>query len=894
MPGGRGGVAARACVAAAALLAAGAARAQTLTVSVPASTTYVENAITVGLSSPLTLQVSHNATDSRYQVEVRMPLLATALGGTGPAGWTATTYTSGLYQGVRFTADCALAGGGLVRNTPARFTVNVRTLAGLASADARSSGFTVTASTTRRSDGRCRSGSSLSADAPQVWSRVLALSGAGTALQQLAPPAVVRWSVSNYASVQKTGVKVTPLPSGTSCGSLTVAAYGGSAPGTGTVRCTYPATAGRTFGVVATATGTSNASAVGASVAGVDVGNATVAWSRSTLVRGRVRDPVVIVVDNASRATISRVDVIPPSSGWAVSSASTSSAGLSYSPGATPSTSAVFTGTVAAGARVTLTLRYAAIPAGTSFAFQVKLTPSSGDDYAVTYGPQTVTVRPLGTPPPDVSRLTIRSDAAGQTLQWTNPAASHAGVVVLRAAAPAVPSPPVDFVDYAAEPTSEVVYANRSDPSVHSAVDPTVGAFNYLVCSHDAGLVYSECSTSAAARVGYSGNSAVAPAGGWTVQVGGEALAPLQVYAAGRAAVPSSRGDVSVVTLADGRRAITPDAQEIAPIQVTATLPSTYMPGWRLANGKLVALAADEAGWITAIDLEAGTQYWRVRKNGESFAAGVSGVAASGGAAAFRAAYPGMDVLFLGSATTGNVLAIRADTGATLWTISTGAPGVDTLTSYDAATNYLWVPTSTGVQAWDLGRSGPAASTPARRAWTANVGAHSTYCVRTTIEAWMACVSTTGTLRLLDKASGAVKVTLETGVTLPSTVVRVAYGTPGFIVGNGRQVARVVAADATLTRLSVGSRWQPSGWTLSPVVLFSASGYLIVGASDLTTQGLHLYKRSSEDLSPLARSPDTVQAADRNTLIGPPSYDSTDRLYLFGTAEGRVWAIPSF
>jgi hypothetical protein len=145
---------------------------------------------------------------------------------------------------------------------------------------------------------------------------------------------------------------------------------------------------------------------------------------------------------------------------------------------------------------------------------------------------------------------------------------------------------------------------------------------------------------------------------------------------------------------------------------------------------------------------------------------------------------------------------------------------------------------------------------------------------------------------VLQKADGALLAQVDTGVSLPTMLVRVAYGTPGFVVGGARRVARVDAADATLTALTLAHFWEPAGWTLSPFLLFSASGYLIVGASDLTPQGVHLYKRSSEDLAPISTSPD-VQPANPRTLVGQPSYDAANGLYFFGTEEGRVWAIPA-
>jgi hypothetical protein len=202
-----------------------------------------------------------------------------------------------------------------------------------------------------------------------------------------------------------------------------------------------------------------------------------------------------------------------------------------------------------------------------------------------------------------------------------------------------------------------------------------------------------------------------------------------------------------------------------------------------------------------------------------------------------------------------------------------------------------------GVQAWSLAASQPDAAHPAALTWSQPYGPHSLYCVRTAVATLMACVSNDGVLRVLDKLTGEVQGTpVSTGATLPSALVRVSRGTPGFLVSNAERLVRVVptvATDASLTSLQVGSTWAPSGWTLSPAVVFAATGNLVVGASDLTAQGVHLYKRSTEDLSAISQSPDTVQPANPRTLVGPPAYDSTNGLYIFGTEEGRIWAIPS-
>lgn len=898
--------AARGAVALAAIGWAGLAGAQTISASFPDITTnYVQNAVTLGVNSSLFLDVRHTDTQAaRYQVEVRMPLATyTAVGGSGPDGtWQVSTGTTGGIGYVRFTAPCT--GAGLRGNTTARFNLLVRTPTAVVGIDTRMSAFNVTASVTARANGQCRNGSALSTNTatPQPWAKVLAVApDTGTAFQQLASPAVIRWRLSNYGNAQKTGVTVTNRPPGSSCApALTLGGYS-NGPKTGTLRCTYPASANSTLSLGGTnATGSAApATAVGTTIGSIDVGNASVSWSRSTLVRGRTRDPISLQVVNDSRATVSRVDVVAPSADWVVSSGGSDSRTFGYV--STSGATATFGGTIAPGGRVMLALYYSSIPGTgtTSHAFNVVLTPTSGSDFAVSFS-QTVTARSVPSFPPDVSLVTVRSSGGVNTVQWTNPTtAAHTGVVVLKAAQPLFPQAPLDFVDYTvpANRTSEYVDATN-DRSVASATDSTKGAFNYLVCNHDESFIYSDCRSDVIAKAQYASNSAEPPTDGWTDQLGGEALGNLQVYAAGRTAIRTNRGDVSVIDLADGRRALGSNGKEIPPTSLGYSLPGTYMPGLRLVDKTLVAVSADSDGWVTAINLETGQEHWRKRKHNdekgvwESFTAGVSGASAGGG---LPSAYQGRDMIFIGSSNTGRVLAIDLADGETKWWVETDST-VDALASYDADTMSLWVPTAAGVQSWALASSRPDAEHPPTRLWSQDYGAHSLYCVRSVVPTLMACVDNAGKLRVLDKATGTRRgPELETGASLPSTLVRVTNGTPGFLVGSADRLVRVVprtAGDTTLVDMKVGSTWAPAGWTLSPAIIFASSGYVVVGASDLTAQGVHLYKRSSEDLSAISTSPD-VQPANARTLVGPPSYDSTHRLFVFGTEEGRIWAIPS-
>jgi hypothetical protein len=279
---------------------------------------------------------------------------------------------------------------------------------------------------------------------------------------------------------------------------------------------------------------------------------------------------------------------------------------------------------------------------------------------------------------------------------------------------------------------------------------------------------------------------------------------------------------------------------------------------------------------------------WTAAKINESFVAGVSGITRAYGHPSFQASYS-MDVLLLGSATTGNVLAINALTGETLWTINVGA-GVRALVTYDSNTNRFYIPTASGVTAYDLTPSGPSASTPAVPlvGWTNPGGSYSLYCARTWETGSISCIDRSGVLRLIDGATGATRASISTGLATPSTLVRFGGASPGFVVGNATQVQRIGASGSPYGLSLLGS-WTVSGSNvISSALVLSTSGFIIVASSDGSLQKLRL-----SDAGWLAQNP-AVPSAMPGNLLGPVTYDPTSRLLVFGTSEGRVWALPLF
>jgi len=892
----------RVALVAAALASTTAARAQltaTLT-SVPAPFSNAETALAT--ASSLTLVITNLSTTTLHRLDIAFPSTGYDTPAGSSSGWTpkGTRPSGGKVGYVRFTTVCGTAG--LAPNASATFTVTFVTPNTPTAADLTTTNFVVTGSNqsevTGNPDPPC-GGAMLAQSTTSFTAAVktlLVTNGQVTSTTSFfAAPGTVTtsWRVTNLSSSTKYGVTVsvvaTPAASSTSCTTVNQVVSGLY----GTVTCTHVLSAGGSYVFAASASGRGsaggavNATAVGAyalptrgsTPVVVQVGTPSATWTQATLVQGR-RLPytVVLSVVNSSTFTISKVALTGSVPGaLTVSSAKAAvPAGSTLTYAGIKNNAPTFTGTLAAGATATLTLQLTGTAPATTGTYATQTTLTASNNATAVSSGQVRFVVPL----PDIAGLTLLSDTTGQTLAWANTSGSgstHDGVVIFRTAASTVPPLPSDFVDYKATPTAAVAYADRGSSTATTFTESTIGAYNYRVCNHDASFVYSDCSTGFGTGNGYV-DSTVAPSGGWTHQLGAETLVQIGAIASGRAAVPTHRPDVTVLDLVTGRRLVDPVALP------AGSLPPFNSPSAKLANGRTAAFIADQGGNITAVDLDTGVLYWHASKAGESFTAGVAGVTRADASAAFRAAYP-MDVLFLGSATTGKVYAIDATNGATLWTVGAGA-SVYALIQYDSGTNYLYAPTSgAGIVALDLGASSPTTAARVPATWTNPGGTYRTYCVRPPVAGTLGCIDTSGLLRVLDRTTGALKAQLVTGVASPTQLSRVLNGTPGFVVGSSSQTLRVTG-NASLTSLAAGGRWTP-GQTLSPQYVNSAAGWIMVAASDL-----RLHKLSSETGMEIGQSaPITARAP--GLLLGPPAFDAATQHFIFGTSEGRVWAIPA-
>jgi outer membrane protein assembly factor BamB len=297
----------------------------------------------------------------------------------------------------------------------------------------------------------------------------------------------------------------------------------------------------------------------------------------------------------------------------------------------------------------------------------------------------------------------------------------------------------------------------------------------------------------------------------------------------------------------------------------------------QIDNGRRILFAADQSGTITAEDVDSGETYWTATKTGEAFVAGVSGAIRRYASAAFQTAYH-TDVLFLGS-TTGKLLAIDASTGVTIWTVNVGN-AIRALVKYDSTKNWIYVPTdSAGIIAFNLAGSSDLGIPPALASgWVNPGGSYSLGCSGTS---QLFCTDRSGLVRILDRSTGSVVASGASLLTSPSSITGI---TGGVVVSNASKVVKLAISGSSLT---VSGTWTP-GSTLSPALVFQSVGSIYAGGSDGK-----LHKVSLTSMVETA----SVSVASQGTTtvyLGPPNYDVTNDLFLFGSSNGHLWAVKYF
>jgi outer membrane protein assembly factor BamB len=852
------------------------------------------NAITAyGIASSLTISVANNGNQNAHQVDFAMPnanYSVTTAGSSGPDATWAVTKGSLKINGVRvpyirFTAPCSSLG--IAPGAAGTFIVRLTPPVGDTPTDIDTSSFTVTVRTTG-STGTCPSPASTGSSTFAARVKVLLVTGGTASPAQLLGPGVaarITWTITNESSATQASVTVSPLvPSPTTavgnCSMVTnpIAAHASAA-----VTCDYTfSAANTTYTFAANAKNGASpptATAVGATATGtIAVGSANVVWSKAVIVNGRPATySLAFTVNNTSATAVTQVDVLyAAKAGWVVSGATGLTLSASSGDG-----DLILTGSIAAGATQAVTVNFSAVPSvasTTTYPFTVKLTPTEGAAYALSTSQAVLLYVPAVA---DVAGLTANATSTGQALAWTNSGPAHDGVVIFRAPSGTVPASPIDFAVYAAG-SSGVVYADPAGSTTTSWTDATVGNFNYRVCARDASYVYSSCSTGFFSGNGWVDAEAY-PSGGWVHTVGGNALVRGGLVPGSRIAQANNSPSVVILDTATGQRAFPPVA--------IPALPSMYTPAAPLGTGRTVLFAADQAGNVTAVDTTTGQRLWEVNKPGETFTAGVAGIARAYASAAFQAAYS-MDVLVLGS-TTGTVYAIDTTSGATLWTLGAGA-GVYGLIVYDASTDLLWVPTAgAGVRAFTMAGSSPAvAATPAPGwAFADSSGNYQINCTSQVGGPGLACVNTAGELRIVNQTTGALMAAMfPTGVSAPAALVRVSGSAapPGLVVASATRTNVLTVTASSTPTIASAAQWVPSGFRTSTPAVYASSGFFVVGGTDGRLHRVSLTTGLEQ-----AQSPRITSQAGTVTLA-QPMFDATSNRYLFGTDDGHVWAVPTF
>jgi hypothetical protein len=614
----------------------------------------------------------------------------------------------------------------------------------------------------------------------------------------------------------------------------------------------------------------------------------TVSWSPPGIVSSRTPTgpwTFTVTVVNNGAAPIGDISVVNPQPGlWGGLTYVGMSPAGSYKVSGTPTDTIKYTVTLPSKGTATLQFSFSTIPAvtqTTAYPFHVK-TVSTGPRSVTTTYDDTLAIVPA--PIPDVANLTILSDASGQVLAWTNRdgggATQHDGIAIFRTPAGADPFVPADFVDYS-DPAKQVIgagivlYADRDRSAARTFADPVVGAYNYRVCNHDALFVYSSCTSGFWTGKGYL-DSVVAPAGGWTHQLGGTSLIQPGLLPGSRVAVATNRPDITVLDLATGLRTFDPVA--------LGSLPAGNTPAATMANGRRMLFAADAQGLALGFDLDAGTTTWQATKPGEVFLSEITGIVKQYAHPSYTAPF---DTILLASKT-GRVLGVRYDTGATVWTLQVGGAGQGLYAApvYDPGTNRLFVAVDGGggVRAYDVGAG--AAAPAAVAGWPATGGSYTIPCSPGPLTTDLACVDTAGSLVVLDTGTGAPRAgTVQ--VLANATALRTVFGTAhGYVVSSAAAVQRVALSTSSV--LSVAAQWTaPAGVTLSSAQAFPADGTVFVAASDKK-----LRKLSFDALAPLAAL--DIPGPLSSVLVGPPVFDRANARFVFATSKGRVFAIPAF
>jgi outer membrane protein assembly factor BamB len=257
------------------------------------------------------------------------------------------------------------------------------------------------------------------------------------------------------------------------------------------------------------------------------------------------------------------------------------------------------------------------------------------------------------------------------TVNW-----SSVNTVIVLGGTSSVTATPTNGTSYAAGASIGgflVAYSGSvaTDTSFTQSTGLTAGTIYYYKVWAKAGPVGS-CTTAPCYIGGAQGT--VTPRTGATawssLTLGGAALNPA-VSGTSRMSLGSNAGKVISLSSASGAWASVPG-------NTVSAMPG-YVSVFPAGGGGDAVIGADQSGWVYSVNPATGAVNWITKLNADTIQASVSTYLRGFFSSAMTAAYPGSyDIIFVatmnntgsGGFTNNKVFALRADTGATLWTFS--------------------------------------------------------------------------------------------------------------------------------------------------------------------------------------------------------------------------------
>lgn len=300
-----------------------------------------------------------------------------------------------------------------------------------------------------------------------------------------------------------------------------------------------------------------------------------------------------------------------------------------------------------------------------------------------------------GPPPSPVSRLVGLSGNARNTLTWTN-VAPNAGVVVVRSTGTPVTKAPTNGTSYTVGTSlgsgNVVVFTSSVENGPNSFVDtygpPVNGTrYYYKVYARDSANRYASGDVPSSAGIFSIPTPGTLPNPRWCYSFGfASTMQP--VIALGSAVFAASNSGAITANNADG-------SERFRPVQLPGAVQGRFLALPLAGRTGTYLIAGDQSGNVSVVNAQTGAAVW-TRNVASRIQAQLSIQLNQGANAAFQAANPGRDLIFVASrnsSTTNNtVTALSSVDGSTVWQY---APGNMDIVSggmmTDRTNNRLWV-----------------------------------------------------------------------------------------------------------------------------------------------------------------------------------------------------------